>query len=74
MDEEMDKKHCAGCRDDFYNGKNPYGIEECWCFKSAKLELRKLVHKDQQPEPEWRDVPFERLPDCYCRRDHVELR
>ena len=22
-------KHCVGCRDNFYNGNNPYGITEC---------------------------------------------
>ena len=33
----MDKKHCAGCSDDFYNGKNPMGVKECWMLKTAKI-------------------------------------
>lgn len=31
------KIQCQGCHDDFYNGKNPYGIKECWHFKDAKV-------------------------------------
>jgi hypothetical protein len=27
---------CAGCRDDFYNGKNPIGIKKCWYFDKAR--------------------------------------
>lgn len=28
---------CKGCRDDFYNGKNPYGIKKCWFFDKARI-------------------------------------
>lgn len=28
--------YCFGCNDNFYNGNNPYGIQECWNKKSAK--------------------------------------
>ena len=42
-------KRCRGCRDDFYNGKNPLGVEECWCLKNAKIVWRKRVHIDQRP-------------------------
>jgi hypothetical protein len=31
------KNMCLGCRDDFYNGKNPIGIQECWGFKTARV-------------------------------------
>lgn len=30
-----DKSMCRGCTDDFYNDHNPYGVKECWSFKSA---------------------------------------
>lgn len=33
-------KHCAGCRDDFYNGNNPMGVKECWMLKTAKIVTR----------------------------------
>lgn len=32
--------HCLGCRDDFYNDKNPIGVKECWGLKTAKLVTR----------------------------------
>jgi len=34
---ELEKAMCQGCHDDFYNGRNPYGIKECWHFKDAKV-------------------------------------
>ena len=37
----MQKKDCAGCRDDFYNGHNPLGVSVCWHFDRTKaLETR----------------------------------
>jgi hypothetical protein len=37
----MDKtKHCQGCRQDFYNGKNDRGITECWHLKGARVVTR----------------------------------
>lgn len=33
-------KHCAGCRDDFYNDHNPYGVKECWGLKTARMVTR----------------------------------
>ena len=31
------KQQCIGCRDNFYNDHNPYGIKECWGFKTARV-------------------------------------
>lgn len=31
------RRMCRGCRDDFYNGQNPYNIKECWNFKDAQV-------------------------------------
>lgn len=31
---------CAGCREDFYNGKNNLGITHCWHLESALLVKR----------------------------------
>lgn len=34
------KKVCRGCRDNFYNGNNPLGVTECWCYADAKIKRR----------------------------------
>lgn len=65
---KMDKKHCIGCYDDFYNGNNPYSVKECWMLKSAKLIKRVEVHVDQRPP--WTQKP-RLLPNCYKRQRYV---
>lgn len=51
------KPMCSGCRDNFYNGNNPYDISECWNFKGARVKCLKLVHINQVPpwtqKPQW---------------------
>jgi len=37
------KEMCNGCRDDFYNGHNDLGVEECWMFCSAEV-VNKVGH------------------------------
>ena len=32
-----DKKYCASCYENFYNGNNALGVKECWNFKTAKV-------------------------------------
>lgn len=34
------KRHCIGCRNNFYNGNNNLGVTECRSLKSAKMETR----------------------------------
>lgn len=65
-----DKKHCSGCEQNFYNGNNQYGVKECWCFKNAKIIMRKKVHVDQQPP--WKQK-FEKFPDCYRQKRYAFL-
>ena len=36
----MNRRHCAGCRNDFYNGNNKLGVKECWSLADAKLVSR----------------------------------
>jgi hypothetical protein len=46
----MDKlKLCAGCRNDFYNDKNPLGVKRCWSFESAKVVTRYRIGWWTQP-------------------------
>ena len=60
----MDKKHCAGCCDNFYNGNNDLGVKVCWMLKSAARIRRVRVHVDQRPP--WTAAP-ELLPNCYTK-------
>lgn len=62
------KKHCQGCRNDFYNGNNDLGISECWSFPSAKLIKRKRVHINHVPP--W-NQNAEYYPDCYRQAQYV---
>ncbi len=34
------RQHCVGCTENFYNGNNPYGIQQCWMLPRAKLVTR----------------------------------
>lgn len=58
----MDRKHCHGCRDDFYNGNNPMGVKACWGLKTATRIRRVRVNVDKRPP--W-TAKSEWLPSCY---------
>ena len=64
----MDKKHCRGCRDNFYNGNNPLGVKECWMLEDAKLIMRKEVDINQRPP--W-DQKAKRVPSCYSKAGSI---
>lgn len=63
----MDKKHCRGCENDFYNGHNDMGIKECWSLKSAKLVTRFEIGTWTQPMQPGAFTEV-RLPNCYHRK------
>lgn len=62
------KNMCSECGDDFYNGTNPYGVKECWNFKSAKVVARKEIPIDQQPP--WKQKPIVVL-NCFHKKGFV---
>lgn len=64
MTETEKLKHCAGCRNNFYNGNNDLGVKRCWSLPTAKLVKRKEVHRDQVPP--WNQKPIKVLS-CYHR-------
>lgn len=49
MKEQQKLIHCRGCRDDFYNGKNPMNVQRCWMLKSARLVTRYRIGTWTQP-------------------------
>lgn len=87
MREDEKLQHCLGCRDDFYNDKNPMGIKRCWGLKTAKMVTRYKIGTWTRPtEPfAFREVRvfncyhqdgcsyYERLPD-FVKRDEVVRR
>ena len=66
----IDRKHCNGCRNDYYNDGN--GLDgTCWSRKDAVLVLRKKVHIDQVPP--WTQKP-QKFPDCYTAQRYVMVK
>ena len=70
-DVKLDVKHCAGCEDDFYNGKNPMGITECWMRTTATLVPRLLIHIDQAPPYSMKP---QQLPSCYRKKRYATVK
>ena len=68
---QMDKRHCTGCNNDFYNGSNPYDIKECWSLTDARLIMRKEVPIHQAPP--W-NQEARLIPDCYKRTGFIYVR
>lgn len=64
-------RHCVGCRDDFYNGKNELGVKECWSLEKAKVIWKKEVRIDQRPP--WTQKA-KRLLSCFHRPRHVYVK
>lgn len=46
------REFCYGCRQNFYNGNNDMGIQECWFLKSGKLEERERYPSLSSIKPE----------------------
>lgn len=67
----LDVKHCGGCQDDFYNGKNPYGVKECWMRKDAKLVSRKLIPIDLAPP--YSHIRVQQVPNCYRKQRYATV-
>lgn len=69
---EIRRKYCSSCTEDFYNGHNQYGIEECWHLKTAKLIWGKVIGVWQNPP--YGKVPNERKPNCWRKKGVVFLK
>lgn len=68
MTKEEKLKKCVGCEQDFYNGRNPYEIKECWNLKKARLVSRKKISLSQVPP--WKQKPIKVLS-CYQQKGYV---
>ncbi len=68
MDNTEKLRYCVGCHCDFYNGKNPMNIKECWSLDKSTLVLKKKVPLSQVPP--WKQAPIKVL-DCYREDGYV---
>lgn len=67
----MDVQYCAGCEDNFYNGNNPYGVQECWHRKDAVRVARVIIGIDEHPPYHHKPAL---MPECYRKKRHVLVR
>lgn len=56
----MDKQHCIGCKDNFYNS----GDRECWSLKTAKVITRYKIHMDA-PMGKQSNFKKVQIPNCF---------
>lgn len=68
----MDKKHCAGCENNFYNGNNSYGVEKCWSLGDAVLMTRYQISMSA-PMDIKNNYSKIKLPDCYRQKGSAYL-
>jgi hypothetical protein len=57
-------RDCAGCRNDFYNGKNPLGVQRCWSLDDARMctRYRLSIHTPMDIRGAYAKV---KVPQCY---------
>ena len=66
----IDRTHCNGCRDDFYNTSELAVGGCCWSRKTAVLKLRRKVHINDLPPHERKPGRF---PSCYSAAQYVMI-
>ena len=70
----MKLSDCLGCRDDFYNDKNPLGVKRCWSFDEKKALVTK--HRIHYDTPMGRRSGYTEVsvPPCYHMDHFVHLK
>lgn len=68
----MDSKHCVGCKDNFYNGNNEYGIKKCWLLDRAKLKVRFAIGINTPMGQKSGYIKVTK-PSCYTKKGSVFL-
>lgn len=61
---------CSGCEDNFYNGRNPYGVEKCWHYKTAKV-VKCVVASNSTPPP---FSLTQHCLDCYRQKGYAYIK
>ncbi len=68
----IDTNKCAGCYNDFYNGKNDIGVSICWNAAKATMVSRLIIHIDQAPP--YKNVKPQIVPSCYKRQRYATVK
>ena len=68
----MNVRHCHGCEDDFYNGKNELGVKQCWSREGATFDKYLLIPIDLRPP--YTDLKLQKLPTCYRMKRYVKVK
>jgi len=64
---------CLGCRDDFYNDKNPLGVKRCWSFDEKKVLVTKYRIHYNTPMNRRSGYSQVSIPPCYTMGGFVHL-
>lgn len=64
----MDRVHCEGCRDDYYNDQAPEG---CWNRETAQRSEWLLIGVDEPPPYKKKTVT---LPNCYSQSRSIKVK
>lgn len=64
-------QYCQGCYNDFYNGNNPFQVQQCWHLKNAVLVEKRRVSLHEPPP--WLNEP-ELVLNCYTAPGFVFVR
>lgn len=68
----LNVRYCCGCENDFYNGKNDLGVQQCWSRDGAIFGTYRLVPIDLPPP--YKSLKLQKLPTCYRRKRHVKVK
>lgn len=63
------KKHCVGCRDNYYN--HPPGGTGCWSLPDAKMVDALDIPVSMRPP--YNDLPLVSRPNCYRAQGYVRV-
>lgn len=63
---KVTKKNCIMCEDNFYNGNNHLGVEECWRLETAVM-VKKIPVPVHMPPP-YKSIKAQMVPSCYRRK------
>jgi hypothetical protein len=65
-------KHCAGCKDNFYNGNNELGVKRCWMLADAEFVKRLIIPVDLPPP--YKHLKPRKVLNCYHEHRCVSIK